>query len=122
MYQQPAPVVNINVGGVTGVVAPTVNNTPVIVEVLLNIFTGIYGVGWLMAGETVPGIVLLICSILLYWPIMIVAFIFTLGFGLICTGPLAIGAIILNAILLHNSLKSKAAVVVMQPVQMMPPM
>jgi hypothetical protein len=97
-------IVNVNI------VNPTnSNNTPVIVEVLLTMFLGIYGVGWLMAGETTVGVILLICSFLLYWPILIIGIIFTLGLGLFCLGPLAIGAIILNAILLNNSLKRKAA-------------
>jgi hypothetical protein len=102
MYQP--PVINVNI------VNPvrTTNNTPVIVEVLLSLFLGIYGVGWLMAGETTVGVILLICSILLYWPILIIGIIFTFGLGLFCLGPLAIGAIILNAVLLNNSLKQKA--------------
>ena len=102
VYQQTT--VNVNI------VNPTnTNNTPVIVEVLLTLFLGIYGVGWLMAGETTVGVILLICSILLYWPIFIIGTIFTFGLGLFCLGPLAIGAIVLNAILLNNSLKRKAA-------------
>ena len=103
MYQ-PA-IVNVNIVNP----ASTTNNTPVIVEVLLSLFLGIYGVGWLMAGETTTGIILLICSILLYWPILITITIFTFGLGLFCLGPLAIGAIILNAVLLNNKLKQKAA-------------
>jgi hypothetical protein len=102
MYQ-PA-YVNVNI-----VNSNTTNNTPVIVEVLLSMFLGIYGVGWLMAGETAVGVILLICSFLLYWPIFIIGIIITFGFGLLCLGPLAIGAIILNAVLLNNRLKRKAA-------------
>ena len=102
MYQ-PA-IVNVNI-----VNPPSTNNTPVIVEVLLSLFLGIFGVGWLMTGETTTGVILLICSIFLYWPIMIIGIIFTLGLGLFCLGPLAIGAIILNAVLLNNRLKRKAA-------------
>jgi hypothetical protein len=95
--------VNVNVGS-----APSsINNAALIVEILLNIFTGIYGVGWLMAGETTTGIVLLICSIVLYWPIFILGTIFTAGIGLVCIGPLAIAAIIFNAILLNNTLKRR---------------
>src|SRR6266704_3057490 len=47
------------------------NPTPVLIEVLLSLFLGIYGVGWLMAGETTTGIVLLICSFVIYWPFVI---------------------------------------------------
>ncbi len=108
MYQ-PA-IVNVNI-----INPPPTNNTPVIVEVLLSLFLGIYGVGWLMAGETTVGVILLICSILLYWPILIIGIIFTFGLGLFCLGPLAIGAIILNAVLLNNKLKQKAARFIMGP-------
>src|SRR5436305_2713974 len=36
----------------------TNNSTPLIVELLLSIFLGIYGVGWLLAGEPAVGIIL----------------------------------------------------------------
>jgi hypothetical protein len=90
--------------------------------VLLNIFLGIYGVGWLMAGETTPGIILLICSLLIYWPTVIFGTIFTLGTDLICVIPLEIGFIILNAVLLNNALKRKAQVVVVQTAIVQQPM
>jgi hypothetical protein len=88
------------------------SNTPVVVEVLLNIFLGIYGVGWLMSGNTAVGVILLICSFVDWFVIGILA-VLTLGLGFICWGPLLIAAIIVNAILLNNSLKRKAAQVVM---------
>jgi hypothetical protein len=50
---------------------PPVSNTdngPLIVEVLLSVFLGIYGVGWLMAGESTVGVILLICSFVVYLP------------------------------------------------------
>ncbi len=103
MYQQ----TTLNV-----TVLNTTNTTPLIVELLLSIFLGIYGVGWLMAGETAVGVILLICSFVFYLPLLIlsifIAF-FTFGLSLFCTGPMVIGAIILNAILLNNRLKRKAA-------------
>lgn len=102
MYQ--SSIVNVNIANPT-----TSNNTPVIVEVLLSLLLGIFGVGWLMAGETTVGIILLICSFLVYWPVLLIGIIFTFGLGLFCLGPMAIGAIILNAILLNNRLKRKAA-------------
>jgi hypothetical protein len=86
---------------------------PLIAEILLSLLVGIYGVGWLIAGETTTGIILLVCSFFVYWPILILGTIFTLGFGLLCLGPLAIGAIIANAILLNNLLNRKASQVVM---------
>src|SRR5260370_15349733 len=62
MYQQP----NINVP-----VVNTNNSTPLIVELLLSIFLGIYRVGWLMAAETAGGIRLSSCSRLIYLPLFI---------------------------------------------------
>lgn len=85
------------------------SNTPVIVEVLLNFFLGIYGVGWLMAGETTTGIVLLVCSFVVYWPVLIGLAVLTLGIGLFCDIPLVIGAVILNAVLLSGALKRRYA-------------
>ena len=89
------------------------NTTPVLVEVLLSLFLGIYGVGWLMAGETTTGIVLLICSFVIYWPFVILLIVFTLGLGLFCVVPLGIGAVILNAVLLNSRLNRKAAQITM---------
>ena len=88
------------------------NSAPLIVELLLSIFLGIFGVGWLMAGEVAIGIVLLVCSFFIYIPLLIISIFiafFTFGFSLFCTGPLVIGAIALNAILLNNRLKRKAS-------------
>jgi hypothetical protein len=86
-------------------------STPLIVELFLSIFLGIFGIGWLMAGEVVIGVILLVCSLFIYLPLFIISIFiafFTFGFSLFCTGPLIIGAIALNAILLNNRLKSKA--------------
>jgi hypothetical protein len=88
-------------------------------EIILSLF-GVFGVGWLIGGETAIGIVLLVCSFVLYWPIMILGTLFTFGFGLICLGPLAIGSIILNALLLNNRLNRKATQYVMVQSQQMP--
>ena len=83
---------------------------PEIVEALLSLFLGIYGVGWLLAGEVPAGILLLIGSVLLYLPLVVVSFILAIasvGLSLLCTGPLAISAICLNLFLLHNRVKRK---------------
>lgn len=88
------------------------NTTPLVVEVLLSLLLGIYGIGWLMTGETVVGFVLLICSFLLYWPLVIVSLVlafFTVGLSLLCSGPLIIGAIVFNAVMLNNALKRRTA-------------
>ncbi len=99
------PLVGVNV-----VTTSSSSNSAVLVEVLLSIFLGIYGVGWLMSGETTVGVVLLICSFLVYWPVLIVGTILTLGIGLLCLGPLAVGAIVFNAIMLNNAIKRKSSI------------
>ena len=104
-YAPPQQGINVTVVNNAGA---SKNNTPLIVEILLNVFLGIYGVGWLVAGETTTGIVLLVCSILLWWPILAAIFVFTLGLGFFCDVPIWITAIIVNAILLNNVLKRKA--------------
>lgn len=106
--------VNVNVMAPIPVVSGKTNSGAVVVEVLLNIFLGIYGVGWLMAGETTTGVILLIASLVIYWPTVLVGSIFTLGLGLFCLIPLAIGGVILNAILLNNMLKRKATYILVQ--------
>lgn len=111
--QAPFSAVNVNVS----TVAPNAGRSgsgALVAEILLNIFLGVYGVGWLIAGETTAGVILLICSVLLYWPAVILSTIFTFGLGLVCIVPLEIGLIILNAILLNNTLKRNAQVVIVQ--------
>jgi hypothetical protein len=82
------------------------NYTPLIVEMLLN-FIGIYGVGWLMAGNLAGGAVLLIVSLML-WPVVALVGIFTMGLGLLCLGPLAIVAMVINLVVLQQAIKCKA--------------
>ena len=109
LYPPPyAPGVNVTV-----VNNANKSNTPVLVEVLLSLFLGTYGVGWLMAGETTTGIVLLICSFVIFWPIVFLSIVFTLGLGLFCVIPLEIGAVILNAVLLNSTLNRKATQITM---------
>ncbi|HLI90797.1 MAG TPA: ComEC/Rec2 family competence protein [Ktedonobacteraceae bacterium] len=93
-----------------------------LVEFILSL-VGIFGVGWLLAGETLPGRLLLICSFLVYWPVLIVGTILTAGLGLICLGPIAIGASILNILLLTRVIRRKAAhfVVPLPPPPSYPP-
>lgn len=87
---------------------PFRNDTALVAEIILSLF-GLFGVGWLIAGSTVTGIILLVCSVFIYWPLMIGGVIMTRGFGLLCLGPIAIAAIILNILLLNISLRRKAA-------------
>jgi hypothetical protein len=77
-----------------------------VTEFILSLF-GLFGVGWIIAGSTVTGVLLLIGSVFIYWPLMIGGVILTRGFGLLCLGPIAIGAIILNTLLLMMALRRK---------------
>jgi hypothetical protein len=83
------------------------SNSALLAEIILSLL-GIFGVGWLMAGETAIGVILLLGSIFCYWPMILLGTAITDGFGLICLGPIAIGAIILNIALLSSVLKRKA--------------
>ncbi len=83
------------------------NDTALIAEIILSLF-GLFGVGWLIAGSTAIGIILLVCSVFIYWPLMIGGAMITRGLGLLCLGPIAIAAIILNTLFLSISLKRKA--------------
>lgn len=100
------------------------NSGALLAEIFLSLF-GVYGIGWIIAGETTTGIVLLICSFVLIWPLALMIAVFTLGFGIVfCDLPLAIGFIVLNAILLNNVINRKARPVsytTFQTQQQMPP-
>jgi hypothetical protein len=91
-----------------GMTVSNKNDNALIVELICSLL-GLFGVGWLMAGETTIGIILLIGSVLIYWPLMIGGTILTIGIGLLCLGPIAIGVIILNTLLLNSLLNRKAA-------------
>jgi RNase P subunit RPR2 len=90
-------------------VRATKNNTALVVEILLNLFLSLYGVGWLMAGAVRVGVILLIGSFFVYWPALIFGILFTFGLGIFSFGALALGLVILNAILLNKYLNRKAA-------------
>ena len=110
--QQPPPLFQttaINVTVVNKFAAPPLNkNNALLVEILCSLF-GIYGIGWLMAGETVTGIILLACSLVIIWPLAIAIAVFTLGFGIFfCDMPLTIVGVIVNAILLNTVLNRKS--------------
>ena len=100
------------------------NSGALLAEIFLSLF-GVYGVGWIIAGETTIGVVLLVCSFVLIWPLAIMIAIFTLGFGIFfCDLPLAVGCIVLNAVLLNNALNRKARLAsysTVQTQQEMPP-
>ncbi|TMD89521.1 MAG: zinc ribbon domain-containing protein [Chloroflexi bacterium] len=123
-YQPQPGSINVTVVNTFTTSSSNYNRGALLAEIFLSLF-GIYGVGWLIAGETTIGVVLLICSFALFWPLAIMIAIFTLGFGIIfCNLPLAIGGIVLNAILLNNALNRKAKLVsytTVQSQQQMPP-
>ncbi|HEY7021182.1 MAG TPA: hypothetical protein VH349_08695 [Ktedonobacterales bacterium] len=80
------------------------NNTPVIVEAILAFF-GIYGVGWLISGETSIGIALLIAGFV--WDAIFVAAAITV-LGLCCVVPLQLIFVALSAFQLNNRLRMRA--------------
>ena len=121
-FQQPGSI-NINVyNNYAPPVSPAQKKTnALLVEIICSLF-GIFGIGWLVGDETTTGVILLICSVTIYMPFIILGTLFTLGIGLVCIGPLSIGCIIANAILLSNRLKRKAAqqITIIQGQQMPP--
>ena len=83
-----------------------------LVEALLSLVLGIYGVGWLLTGEISTGILLLLASFIIYLPLVLISFIFatfTFGLSMLCTGPLAISAILFNVLMLNRVIKRKHA-------------
>lgn len=104
-YQQDA--YNTFTPGASAFMVTTKNDAALVAEILLSL-VGIFGIGWIMAGKTVIGTIFLVCSVLIYWPIMIVGTFITFGIGLICLGPFAIVTIILNFILLNSYLNRRA--------------
>jgi hypothetical protein len=85
------------------------NNGALVAEILFSLI-GVYGVGWLIAGEIAIGVILLVCSFAVFAPLAIMIAIYTFGVGIFVFDlPLAIGGIILNAILLNRVLNRKAS-------------
>jgi zinc-ribbon domain len=87
-------------------------NAPLIVEVLLSLFTGIFGVGWLLIGKKRAGTLLLTTSLIFYLPLLILSYAlayFSYGLSILCTGPFTIAAVLLNAFLLHKTMQRMRA-------------
>jgi hypothetical protein len=81
------------------------SSMPVIVELICDIF-GIYGIGWLIAGYTTPGILLLIGGFIwaaIFWGATII----TIGIGLICLVPIDIAFLITSVLMLNSRLKQR---------------
>jgi DNA-binding helix-hairpin-helix protein with protein kinase domain len=72
----------------------------VVVEILLSII-GIFGVGWCIAGKWGLGILLFLCSFLIYWPLVVIPFLNGDGS---CAIVIAIGAIVFNAVQLNEKI------------------
>lgn len=81
-----------------------------IVEILLSLFTGIFGVGWLLIGKKRTGTFLLVSSLIFYAPLLIVSYALaysSFGLSILCTGPFIAGAVALNAFILHKTIQYK---------------
>jgi hypothetical protein len=78
----------------------------IIAETILDLF-GIYGVGWLIAGETTTGTILLVASFF-WWSVAVLITIFTVGIGLICIFPLDLIFLLLSVILLAQRTAARA--------------
>jgi hypothetical protein len=87
-------------------------NAPLIVEVLLSLFTGIFGVGWLLIGKKRTGTFLLTISLIFYLPLLIISYglaFFSYGLSILCTGPFTIAVVLLNAFTLHKTMQRMRA-------------
>jgi hypothetical protein len=81
------------------------SSTPVIVEILCGIF-GFYGIGWLIAGYTIPGITLLAGGLVwavIFWTIAA----HTAFIGLVCLVPIDIAIWVTSALILNSKLKQR---------------
>lgn len=86
--------------------------TPLIVEILLSLFMGIFGVGWLLIGKKRTGTLLLTTSLIFYMPLLILSYglaYFSDGLSILCTGPFTIAAVLLNAFILHKTMQRMRA-------------
>jgi hypothetical protein len=85
-------------------------NTPrsLIVEIVLSLCIGIFGVGWLLIGNRRVGTFLLVSSLIFYAPLLIVSYALaysSYGLSILCTGPFITGAVALNAFILHKNIQ-----------------
>ncbi len=80
---------------------PQVTVSALLIEILFNCL-GLYGVGWLLSGNTTVGALLLVGSLVL-WPLMGLCIILTMGLALLFVAPLALGLIVCNAVLLSKA-------------------
>ncbi|WP_376795839.1 hypothetical protein [Thermogemmatispora sp.] len=102
-YGHYAPPQQVNVT----VVQPQKEVAPLIVELLLSLLLNIYGIGWLMAGAPLAGVLLLVGSIVIAWPLLLIS----LFFWPVCCGLklMLIVGLVINSVLLNNYLDRRAA-------------
>lgn len=82
---------------------PRPSSGPIIAEVLLGL-VGIFGVGWLAAGKTRTGLLLLAASIV-WWIAAGATALHTVGVGCCGVVPLNILFIVLSAAMLNNAMR-----------------
>lgn len=108
-YQAPSPMAPVPQGYYQPVppMAPQQDNTTlaIILEVVGGIF-GIFGIGWLVSGNTSTGLMFLIGGFV-WLAIAIVLSVVTLGIGLICIWPVDLAIMITSVIMLNNRLKQR---------------
>ena len=81
-----------------------------LLEVLLSLCVGIFGIGWLLIGKKRAGTFLLVTSLIFYVPLLIISYAlayFSYGLSILCTGPFVMGAVVLNAFMLHKTTQYK---------------
>ena len=74
-----------------------------ILEIIPALF-GIFGIGWIYAGNTTAGIIWLI-SVLIWDAIVIAVVLFTGGIACFCTVPINLALIAISAMMLNNYTK-----------------
>lgn len=79
-------------------------------EITLSLFLGIFGVGWLLIGKKRTGTFLLVSSLIFYAPLLVISYALaysSYGLSILCTGPFIVGAVALNAFILHKTMQYK---------------
>lgn len=87
-------------------------NIALFLEIALSLLVGIFGVGWLMIGKKRTGTLLLVGSLMFYLPLLIISYalaFFSFGLSVLCTGPLAMGAVTLNGFMLYKVIQHRKA-------------
>lgn len=89
------------------VVQPQQNNNTlaIVLEAIGGLF-GFFGIGWLVAGETTAGLILLIGGFV--WVIAAIALtVATIGLFAICVVPINLAVMITSTVILINRLKER---------------